>query len=565
MAVEHGDTAPLLTSFPLLTAAESRQFDQLAEQAGLPSLVLMENAALRLAEVILQHFELDPPKNIVVVCGKGNNGGDGMALARHLKNIGFNVQVFLLADPSELKGDAAVNYKVSANFGVPIQPIVSSEQLPSLIEPLERADLVVDALLGTGITGEVRGLFADAIPLISGHSKRILAVDVPSGINSDTGEVCGVAVRADATVTLGGIKLGLMLFPAADYAGDLFVGSLGIPEWLLERLGIKRFVATYELVSKVLPPRHPNTHKGDYGRVLIIGGAPGMTGAAILAGKAALRTGAGLAQVALPQSLNLAVESAALEVMSFPLPETEAGTIAPEALSVLAPRLQWADVIALGCGISRHERTQTFVRQLVASVDKPLVVDADGLIALAGHDELVHKRNALTVLTPHPGEMAALLKTTIDAVQRDRVGAALRAAERFKAIVVLKGARTITASPDGTLFVNPTGNAGMATGGSGDVLTGMIASLLAQSLVRSSDANFASDLPPVHLVEAVTAAVFLHGLAGDIASWEKGEAALVAGDLLEHLHRAINEPELSQPLTLRPLSPFVKFVVRMRK
>lgn len=565
MSVEHGDTAPLLTSFPLLTAAESRQFDQLAEKAGLPSLVLMENAALRLAEVILQHFELDPPKNIVVVCGKGNNGGDGMALARHLKDIGFNVQVFLLADPSELKGDAAVNYKVAANLGVPIQPIVSSEQLPSLIEPLERADLVVDALLGTGITGEVRGLFVDAIPLISDHSKRVLAVDVPSGINSDTGEVCGVAVRADATVTLGGIKLGLMLFPAADYAGDLFVGSLGIPEKLLERLGIKRFVATYELVSKVLLPRHPNTHKGDYGRVLIIGGAPGMTGAAILAGKAALRTGAGLAQVALPQSLNLAVESAALEVMSFPLPETEAGTIAPEALSVLAPRLQWADVIALGCGISRHERTQTFVRQMVDSVDKPLVIDADGLIALAGHGELVRKRNALTVLTPHPGEMAALLETTIDAVQRDRVGTALRAAEKFKAIVVLKGARTITASPDGTLFVNPTGNAGMATGGSGDVLTGMVASLLAQLLARFLSANFASDLPAVHLVEAVAASVFLHGLAGDIASWEKGETALVAGDLLEHLPRAINEPELSQPLTLRPFSPFVKFVVRMRK
>ncbi|MFN3421529.1 MAG: NAD(P)H-hydrate dehydratase [Armatimonadota bacterium] len=550
----------LLTSFPLVTASESRQLDQLAEQAGLPSLVLMENAALRIAEVIQQHFELDPPKRIVIVCGKGNNGGDGMALARHLSNIGFQVQVFLLADPSELKGDAAINYEVAANFGVPIQPIVSSEELSQIIEPLRNADLVVDALLGTGITGEVRGLYAEVIPLITHHSPRILSVDIPSGINSDTGEVCGVAVRADATVTLGAIKLGLMLFPGAEHAGDLFIGSLGVPNSLLTKLNIQKFVATHEIVHRVLPPRSPNTHKGDYGRVLIVGGAPGMSGAAIMAGKAALRSGAGLVQVALPQSLNIAIEASALEVMSFPLPETETGTIAPEALSVLAPRLEWADVIAVGCGISRHERTQNFVRQLVAQVDKPMVIDADGLIALSGYSEILRQRKSLTVLTPHPGEMAALMQTKTDEVQRDRVGVALKAAKNFNAVVVLKGARTITASPDGTVFVNPTGNAGMATGGSGDVLTGMIAALLAQTIVRSP-----STLALRSLTEAVAAAVFLHGLAGDIASWDKGEVALVAGDLLDHLPRAINEPELSQPLTLRPLSPFVRFVVRMGK
>ncbi|MCS7265794.1 MAG: NAD(P)H-hydrate dehydratase [Armatimonadetes bacterium] len=550
----------LLTSLPLVTASESRQFDQLAEKAGIPSLILMENAALRLAEVVTHHFELDPPKRIVIVCGKGNNGGDGMALARHLRNMGFQVQVFLLADPKELKGDAATNYKAAVNFDIPIQSITSTEQLSELVEPLRSADLVVDALLGTGITGEVRGLYAEVIPLITHNSSLILSIDIPSGINSDTGEVCGVAVRANATVTLGAIKLGLMLFPGADYAGDLFVGSLGIPDWLLTKLNIRQFVATQEIVHRVLPPRHPNTHKGDYGRVLIVGGSPGMTGAAIMAGKAALRAGAGLAQVALPKNLNIAIEASALEVMSFPLPETEEGTIAPEALSVLATRLEWADVIAVGCGISRNERTQTFVRQLVSQVDKPMVIDADGLIALAGHNEILKKRKSLAVLTPHPGEMAALLSTTAEKVQRDRIGMALRAAREFNSIVVLKGARTLTVSCDGTIFINPTGNAGMATGGSGDVLTGMIASLLAQTFIRHSPI-------PNHqsLIEAVAAAVFLHGLAGDIASWEKGEVALVAGDLLEHLPRAINEPELANPLTLRPLSPFVRFVVRMRK
>jgi len=540
----------------LVTASESRQLDQLAEQAGVPSIVLMENAALRLAEVVQQHFELDPPKRIVVVCGKGNNGGDGLALARHLHNIGFSVQAFLLADPNELKGDAAINFRAATQLGVPVQPLPSPEDLCHLIEPLRRADLVVDALLGTGIVGEVRGISADAIPLLNEHACRILSVDVPSGINSDTGEVCGVAVRADATVTLGAIKLGLMLFPAADYVGDLFVGSLGVPETLFASLNIRRFVTTHELVAQALAPRPPIAHEGNYGRVLVVGGAPGMTGAALVAGKAALRSGAGLVQVALPKSLNLAAEAAALEVMSFPLPETDAGTIAPEALSALTPRLDWADVIAVGCGISRHERTQTFVRQLVAQVDKPMLIDADGLIALAGHTDLLRKRQALTVLTPHPGEMAALLKTTTEEVQRDRVGIALHATETFHAIVVLKGARTIVAAPDGALFVNPTGNAGMATGGMGDVLTGIVASLLAQRLCRSLT---------VTPVEAVAAAVFLHGLAGDIASWEKGETALVAGDLLEHLPRAILEPELSQPITLRPLSPFVRFVLRYRR
>ncbi len=544
---------PLLTSFPLVTAEESRQFDQIAERAGLPSLVLMENAALRLAEVLQQHFEFDPPKRIVIVAGRGNNGGDGMALARHLHNIGFQVQVFLLGEPENLKGDAAINYRAAVNFGVPVQPITTAEALAQLREPLQRADLVVDAFLGTGISCEVLGIYADAIAFINEFAPRVLSVDVPSGINSDTGEVCGNAVRASATVTLGAVKVGLVLFPAAEYVGDLFVGSLGIPNELFCQLGVRRFVTTQELVPRVLPSRHPNTHKGDYGRVLIVGGAPGMSGATILAGKAALRCGAGLAQIALPQSLNLAVEAAATEVMSYPLPETEAGTIAPEALSVLAPRLDWADVIAIGCGISRHERTQAFVRQLVAQVDKPVVVDADGVVALSGQQGLLRRRSALTVLTPHPGEMAALLQTNITTVQKDRIGTALRAAQECNAVVALKGARTVIAASDGTVFVNLTGNAGMASGGSGDVLTGMVAALLAQVLCRSL---------VVSPVEVVAAAVFLHGLAGDIASWEKGETALIAGDLLEHLPRAINEPELAQPLTLRPLSPFVRFLHR---
>lgn len=547
---------PLLTPVPLVTAEESRQFDHLAEQAGLPSLVLMENASLRLAEVLQQHFELDPPKHIVIVSGRGNNGGDGMALARHLHNIGFSVQVFLLADPEQLRGDAAVNYRVASQFGVPIYPVTGANELKQLREPLSRADLVVDALLGTGIKGEVRGLLAEAIALINDCAPRVLSVDVPSGIDSDTGEVCGIAVRADATVTLGAVKVGLVLFPAAEYVGDLFVGSLGIPTESFGQLGVQRFAITPELVKRVFPWRHPNTHKGDYGRVLIIGGAPGMTGAALLAAKGALRCGAGLAQVALPQGLNFAVEAAALEVMSYPLPETEAGTIAPDALTTLGPRLEWADVVAVGCGISRQEQTQAFVRQLVAQVDKPIVVDADGLIALSGHTELLRKRSALTILTPHPGEMAALLQTNVAAIQANRLSVALQVSKETGAIVVLKGARTVITAPDGTTFVNLTGNAGMATGGSGDVLTGMIAALVAQKICRSL---------PVSPTEAVAAAVFLHGLAGDIASWEKGETALVAGDLLEHLPRAINEPELAQPLTLRPLSPFVRFVVRWRQ
>ncbi|MCS7223689.1 MAG: NAD(P)H-hydrate dehydratase [Armatimonadetes bacterium] len=544
---------------PILTSQQSRQLDRLAEAAGIAPLVLMENAALRAAEVCFQHFELDSPSRIAVVAGKGNNGGDGLTLARHLTIARHSVKVFLLGNPDELRNEAAINYRACLSLGIPICPIRTDGDRTLIEAGLREADLVVDAVLGTGVTGSVQGLPKLAIDALNSCGKPILSIDIPSGLNADTGQECGVAVRAHTTITLGALKWGTVLYPGSELSGSLFLGGLGIPETVVGALEVRSFLMTAESMVGLLPVRRPNTHKGDYGKVLIIGGSPGMTGAAFLAGRAALRCGSGLAMVAVPSSLNTAAEAASLEVMSLPVDETETGSIADSALSQLSPRIEWSDVVAIGCGLSRHPRSLSLVLQIAEKVDKPLIIDADGLFAVAQDPGIVKKRKALTVLTPHPGEMAVLLKSDPQKVQTDRVGSVLAASEQYGAIVVLKGARTLVADPDGRVMANPTGNPGMATAGSGDVLTGMIASVLGQVMLNSG-----ATLSLPIATQAVAAAVFLHGLAGDIATWEKGEWSLIASDIIDHLPRAIMEPELAHPIPLRPLSPFVRMIWRGR-
>ncbi len=545
---------------PVLTCEQSRQLDKAADEGGISPLLLMENAALRAAEVCHQHFELDPPKKVVVVAGKGNNGGDGLTLARHLTIAGHWVSVYLIGRHEEVRHEAAVNLQICLKSGIRVLSVTNRSDLSDLEKAIKEADLVVDAVLGTGVTGAVRGPVRDAIKAMNDGGRPILSIDIPSGIDSDTGRVCGEGVVADATITLGALKWGLVLHPGTDHAGSVFVGSLGVPQSLTVGLNVRTFLTTADCVVRYLPIRSANTHKGDYGRILIVGGSPGMTGAPLLAARAALRSGSGLVMIALPAGLNLAVESSSLEVMSLPVSETEDGRLSERALSDLSGRLDWCDIAAIGCGLSRHPRSLTLVCQLLERLDKPVLVDADGLYALADHPDVVQKRKALTVLTPHPGEMAALLNSTPQKVQEDRVSAVCSAAGNYRAVVVLKGSRTLVAGPDGTVLVNGTGNPGMATAGSGDVLTGLIASVLGQVIARSQRNG---DLHTA--VEAVATGVFLHGLAGDLATWEKGEWSLTASDLIDHLPRAIMEPELSQPVPLRPLSPLVRMVWRGRK
>ncbi|MCS6860251.1 MAG: NAD(P)H-hydrate dehydratase [Abditibacteriales bacterium] len=523
-------------SVKLTLTSEIRQIDQTAiEQLGMSGMMLMESAGLRVVESIEAKMGDLRGKRVVIVCGKGNNGGDGFAIARHLSIAGAAVRVFLAASKQDVSGDALAHLRFAEATNVPVTEVVNEGMIGAVEPAIASAHLVVDAMLGTGVSGAPRGMVAKIIPLLNRADAPVVAVDVPSGLNADTGEVAGACVQATWTVTLGLPKRGLLLYPGAAYAGEVYVGDLGIPPALLNGEHLRTNVTTPDIVRAWLPPRKPTAHKGDCGRVLVVGGSAGMLGAALLAGRAALRGGAGLVTLALPQGLNQAAKAALLEATTLPLSETPNQTVDPAALHQIQSLLHRFNALAIGPGISREDGAAAFVRSVVASSVVPTVIDADGILAFAGERrEELQKANAPLVLTPHPGEMAALLATRIEEVERDRIATAQQAANECHAVVVLKGARSIVAAPtspspllgkegQGEVYVNPTGNAGMATGGSGDVLTGLIAALIAQGL----DA-----------LRAAVVGTYLHGLAGDLAAVEKGQASLIAGDLNEFLPAA---------------------------
>ncbi len=508
----------------LATAEQMRAIDQRAiEGCGVPGIVLMENAAIALREAALEMLRACGGHTVKILAGGGNNGGDGLALGRQLLSRNVEVECLLLSPASELAGDAATNLKAAQALGVPVRELGRAEAPAALGRDLCDADLVVDAILGTGITGEVRGAARRGIEALS-HvpPERVLAVDVPSGVDSDTGQVLGAAVRCARTVTLGLAKVGLYCYPGAAYAGEVTVDPIGLPPELLEPDSIKVHLTTAGDCRAALPARRPDAHKGDCGRVLVVAGSAGLTGAAAMAGLAALRAGAGLVTVATPKTANAILEVKLTEVMTAPMAETGDGAFALTAVASLLEMCGDSDVVAIGPGVSQANEAQRVARRLVREVEPPIVVDADGLNALVGRVEVVQERRSPAVLTPHPGELSRLTEQSVDEIQADRVQAALKAAEAFGAIVVLKGARTVVAAPDGTAHVNPTGNEGMASGGTGDVLTGLIAGLIAQG---------------AEPYEAAMAGVYVHGLAGDLAA-ASSTRAMVACDLMDQLAEA---------------------------
>lgn len=505
----------------VVTAEEMQQLDQSTiRDIGIPGLVLMENAGLRVVEIITEVLEDVCGKTVTVFTGKGNNGGDGFVVARHLLNMGAEVRVMLLGDARGIKGDAKVNLDILIAMGHKVHSITNANSVNIVKLAMVSTDLVVDAVFGTGFKGAVDEHVGNLIEIINGAGKPVVAVDIPSGLEANTGQVHGPCIRATHTVTLGLPKIGLLVYPGVDFAGELFVADISIPRTVMEKQGTNKFLLTSEMVSTWLPKRRPESHKGTFGRVAVIGGAEGMTGAAALASMAALRAGAGLVTLGVPGSLHGLLEVKLTEVMTRPLPETDNKSISPDAMDEVKSLVEWSDVVALGPGISTEPATQDLVRDLVTGLAKPAVIDADGLNALAGHTELIEKCQAPLVLTPHPGEMARLLGIKTAEVQDNRVEVVTEAARKWGAIVVLKGARTLIAAPDGSLYINPSGNPGMATGGSGDVLTGVIAGLMAQGLSP---------------LNAAAAGAFFHGLAADHAALSKGETGLVAGDILEAL------------------------------
>lgn len=501
----------------LVTAEEMRRIDSTAiGKFGIHGLVLMENAGRHVVDAVCEMLEEKPSARVVVVCGKGNNGGDGFVAARHLLNRGVDVHVVLLVEPAALQGDAAVNYRVARNIGVPMDEQADENAVRMR---LSRADIVVDAILGIGISGEVYGIAKAAVEAINDNDAAVVAVDVPSGIHADTGAVLGAAVRADVTVTFGLPKLGLVQFPGAEHCGELRVVDISIPRGPLCSDSIKANLVTAELAAAMLPPRYPSMHKGDAGKLLLVAGSEGMTGAAALCGLGAVRAGAGLVTLACPAGLNDILEAKCTEVMTLPVAQTERRSIAPAARLEVLKFGEGCNAVAIGPGLSQHPDTAQFVRDTIRDIIRPLLLDADGLNCLGGDVGLLSARTRPTVITPHPGELAGLLQTKAESLQEDRVATARHAAEVTRSVVVLKGAATVIAEPEGRVWVNRTGNSGMASGGMGDVLTGIIGAFLAGGAGP---------------VEAAVAGVYYHGLAGDAAA-ERGARGLIAGDLLEAL------------------------------
>jgi len=500
----------------IVTAAEMREIDRVTtEKFGVPSLTLMENAGAAVAEQVLRFWHAG--LRMVVICGKGNNGGDGFVVGRLLAEKKKHVEVVLLADPAELKGDAAVMY---GKLTAPATVVRSIEEWKSeRVQQALSADLYVDAILGTGFKPPVRGLYAEVISFLNASRGKVIAVDIPSGADADAMEPQqGVIARSNVTVTFTAPR------PAHVFSlltqGPTYVAGIGSPEEaIVSSLHLNLILPRQYAV--LIGPRPAESNKGKYGHVIVIGGSLGKAGSVAMAGMAALRAGAGLSTVATAKSALPTVAGFYPELMTEPLPETDAGTIATSAGVRIEELLKSMTVAAIGPGISRDPHTATLVRSLVAHQKVPMVVDADGLNAFEGHTTELDGSGRVLVITPHPGEMARLCGCSVADVQKDRLGVSRKFAREHELIVVLKGHRTLVVQQDGEAWVNTTGNPGMSTGGTGDILTGMVAAMIAQN-------------PKMPLM-AVCAAVHLHGLAGDVMGESLGEHSLVATDLLRGL------------------------------
>jgi len=515
----------------LLKAEQMKEIDRRAtDDYMIPSLVLMENAGLRVLETIRGLIgELSKVK-IVILAGKGNNGGDGLVVARHLINAGARVDAFLMGEPQNLSSDCYVNYNILEKMNAIPFPLGNDEDFKCLMTSLLSADLIVDAIYGTGFRGSIDHFEARVIQMINLSKAPVVAVDIPSGVEADTGKVNETAVKADHTVTFALPKLGQVLEPGRDYVGALTVADISIPKSLLEDEKLKLNLINELMIKKVIQPRKAESHKGTYGHALVIGGSAGMTGAVILTSCAALRSGAGLVTAALPESLVPILEASVIEVMSRSLAETSEANISIEAIPALENLLGTVSVCAIGPGMSRYREANAILRFVLENSGVPVLIDADGLNALEGDAAILKDRQVPIVITPHPGEMSRLTGLKIEEIQHNRLEIARQYATDWGVTVVLKGNKTIIASPSGEVFININGNPGMATAGSGDVLGGIITGLIAQGLRAQS---------------AAVAGVYIHGSSGDRAAEITGQRGLTAGDLINHLPYILRELEIS--------------------
>jgi hydroxyethylthiazole kinase-like uncharacterized protein yjeF len=520
----------------VVTTEEMRRIDtKTIEGYGISGIVLMERAGLAVASRIKEFFG---QRKIIVLSGNGSNGGDGLVVARILHNEGWKVSVFLTSGPEVFKGDALAQYEAAVKCGVAIQP---ADELIAHHAAIFSDSVIVDAILGTGLSKHITGMLSKVISLINSSKKPVISVDIPSGISSDNGQVMGEAVRAQYTVTFGLPKRGHFLYPGAEFSGILFIEDIGFPENMLQSENLHVELLEKRHVSELLPERSRYSHKGTYGHVLIVAGSKGKTGAAILAAQACLRSGAGLVTIGIPESLAGVFQSRVTEEMVLPLPDAGDGTLSEKASQEIIGFLnKSADLLAIGPGIGITADTEKLIRTLIEHSPSPLVIDADGINSIRGDQGIIKKAKAPVILTPHPGEMARLLSkgnrtkshdaagglSLRDEIEKDRIAVAMSFAKETGTYLVLKGVPTVIATPDGNAFLNSTGNPGMATAGTGDVLTGMVAGFLSQVRIP---------------LNACILGVFMHGLAGDIAASRKGEYAMIASDMINAIPEAFKK------------------------
>lgn len=509
----------------VLTSRQMKDIDREAiEEIGLIGPILMENAGFQIFQAMKDRFPEIQKEKIVIVAGKGNNGGDGLVVARHLFNKGCVCEVLLLAEKSELKGDAALNARIAEKTGVKIIEVTTLNQWKVHKKKIYQSTLIVDAIFGTGLRKPASGLHAVVIEDINRSRAFRIAVDIPSGLSSDTFQIIGPCVRADLTVTLAAPKIAHIFPPSEECVGQLVVADIGIPPFLLDTKELNLELVEREMLLPYFRRRAKDTHKGTYGHLFILSGSLGKTGAAVMAGKAALKMGAGLVTVGTPESCLPIVARSMFELMTEPLPQTPEKTLSADALDRVLSLLEGKDALLVGPGISTHPSTSELVFSILPKIEVPMILDADVLTILAQKPGLLKSICAPAVLTPHPGEFARLLQISVKDVIRNKLELAPQFAQKFGVYLVLKGYRTLTATPEGTVHINPTGNPGMATAGSGDVLSGMIASMIIQEK---------------NLHDAVLAAVYIHGLSGDIGARKLGERPLTAGNIITHLPSAL--------------------------
>ena len=496
--------------------SEMRTLDRTAiEEFGIAEELLMENAGLAVYSVLLNEFGIRD-KRFVIFCGTGNNGGDGLVVARKIHSNGGSAQVLILGDPSKFKGAARVNFDIVSRLPIEVRQLESSEAVRAVRTDVAHCDAIVDAIFGTGLTRDVGGRYRDAIELINASRKPVFSVDIPSGVHGDTGKAMGTAVKADHTVTFGLPKIGNLLYPGYELGGRLYVSHISFPPSMYDADSLKVEINH----APQLPPRDEDGHKGDFGQALFIAGASGYYGAPYFAALSFLKAGGGYSRLAAPRSITPFIANKGSEIVFVPQDETRVGSIALQNKRALLELVERMDFVVLGPGLSLEKETQQLARELVREIEKPLLVDGDGITAVCKNLQIIKERKAETVLTPHLGEMSRITQTSAREIDINKVDVLQRTAGELNTIIVLKGAHSLIGYPDGRVFVNMSGNCGMATAGSGDVLTGTIAAMFGLGL---------------SVPDAARKGVFIHGLSGDLAALDKGKDGMTAQDVLDYL------------------------------